>query len=78
MEATMVDRYTKTMLTVIAVCLVWLSVLDVLVDALHAADVTHVVVDNQVPVPVVIGYAGASANLIVTEEHGLPVKIINK
>jgi hypothetical protein len=78
MEATMVDRYTKTMLTVIAVCLVWLSVLDVVVDALHAADVTHVVVDNQVPVPVVIGYAGASANLIVTEEHGLPVKIINK
>ena len=74
----MVDRYTKTMLTVIAVCLVWLSVLDVVVDALHAADVTHVVVDNQVPVPVVIGYAGASANLIVTEEHGLPVKIINK
>jgi hypothetical protein len=78
MEATMVDRYTKTMLTVIAVCLVWLSVLDVVVDALHAADVTHVVVDNQVPVPVVIGYAGASANLRVTEEHGLPVKIINK
>jgi hypothetical protein len=78
MEATMVDRYTKTMLTVIAVCLVWLSVRDVVVDALHAADVTHVVVDNQVPVPVVIGYAGASANLIVTEEHGLPVKIINK
>ena len=74
----MVDRYTKTMLTVIAVCLVWLSVLDVVVDALHAADVTHVVVDNQVPVPVVIGYAGASANLIVTAEHGLPVKIINK
>jgi hypothetical protein len=29
-------------------------------------------------VPVVIGYAGASANLVVTEEHGLPVKIINK
>ena len=41
MEATMVDRYTKTMLTVIAVCLVWLSVRDVVVDASHAADVTH-------------------------------------
>jgi hypothetical protein len=40
--------------------------------------VTHVVVDNQAPVPVVIGYAGASSNLVVTEEHGLPVKIINK
>jgi hypothetical protein len=78
MEASMLDRYTKTMLTVIAVCLVWLSVRDVLVDPSHAADVTHVVVDNQVPVPVVIGYAGASANLVVTEEHGLPVKIINK
>jgi hypothetical protein len=78
MEAAMVDRYTKTVLTVIAVCLVWLSVRDVVVAVSHAADVTHVVVDNQAPVPVVIGYAGPSANLVVTEEHGLPVKIINK
>ena len=77
----MVDRYTKIVLTVIAACLVWLSVRDAaILGTSQAQDVPHVIVDNKTPVPVIIGYQGevngSPANLVVTEKRGLPVAII--
>ena len=77
----MVDRYTKIVLTVIAACLVWLSVRDAaILRTSQAQDVAHVIVDNKTPVPVIIGYQGevngSPANLVVTEKRGLPVAIV--
>lgn len=77
----MVDRYTKIVLTVIAACLIWLSVRDAaILRSSQAQDVAHVIVDNMTPVPVIIGYQGevngSSVNLVVTEKRGLPVAIV--